>query len=82
MSLINPPRNQDDYPDRFVDCQEALEPAFHVLMADAMAHGWGPKETRRALWRLIAAHQVAEVENAKLDTELALIRASQRARRL
>lgn len=78
MTAIDPPRNQEDYPDRDIDCQEALEPAFQLLMADALSYGWNPDETRRALRKLIAAHKVTDVENAKLETTLALIRAAHR----
>ncbi|KQZ19379.1 hypothetical protein ASD50_07815 [Mesorhizobium sp. Root552] len=76
--MIDPPRSQDDYPDRDIDCQEALEPAFQLLMVDALSYGWSPDEARRALRKLIAAHKVADVENAKVETTLALIRAAQR----
>jgi hypothetical protein len=78
--VINPPRNQGDYPDRNIDCEEALEPAFQLLMADALSYGWSPVETRRALRKLIAANKITEVENAKVDVTLAIVRALDRAR--
>lgn len=77
--MINPPRNQGDYPDRNIDCEEALEPAFQLLMADALSYGWSPAETRRALRKLIAAHKVMDIENAKVEASLALIRAATKA---
>lgn len=77
--MINPPRNQGDYPDRDIDCQEALEAAFQLLMADALSFGWSPAETRRALRKLIAAHKITDIENAKVEATLALIRAATKA---
>lgn len=80
MTAIDPPRNQGDYPDRSIDCQQAMEPAFQLLMADMYATGWGPEETRKALWKLLAAHKMTGVENARVDAQLALVRAMERLR--
>lgn len=77
--MIFPPRKKDDYPDRNIDCEEALEPAFQLLMADALSYGWKPAETRRALRKLIAAHKITDIENAKVEVTLALIRAATKA---
>jgi hypothetical protein len=80
MTAIDPPRNQDDYPDRDVDCEQALEPALHVLLADAYACGWSPAEARRAMRKLLLAHRMTDVENAKVEAALAILRAAERAR--
>lgn len=77
--MISPPRNQGQYPDRLIDCEEALEPMFLALMEEAFAHGWAPGETRRALRRLIAAHLQAGREVARLETDMALMRAMEKA---
>lgn len=78
--MIDPPKRQEDYPDRFIDCEAALEPAFDDLMTVAFAYGWGPRETLRALRRLIASRWRTDEENAKLEADLAIIRAMERAR--
>jgi len=85
MAMFDPPKidlpkRQEDYPDRLLDCEEALEPILGDLMGVAFAHGWAPGETRRALRRLIAAHSRGEQENAKLEADLAIMRAMERAR--
>jgi len=80
MAMIDPPKRQEDYPDRLTDCEAALEPAFNDLMSLAFAHGWAPGEARRALRRLIASHMRGEEENAKLEADLAIMRAMERAR--
>jgi hypothetical protein len=46
-----------------------------------MEAGWSRGEVMRALRRLIAADNMAQKETAKLETELALLRALQRAGR-
>ena len=80
--MIDPPKRQDDYPDRLLDCEAALEPLFQELMRTAFAHGWGPGETRKALLRLIAADRRKDEENAVTEAYLSLIRAMNRANRL
>lgn len=81
MRSIDPPRRQETYPDRLIDCEEALEPVFIEMMELAFASGWGPDETRKALFRLLAAHRRAQTETATLEAELAVLRARQRAAR-
>lgn len=80
ITEVEPPKRQDPYPDRQIDCQEALEPHFQKLMEKMFAHGWASGETRKAFFQLVAAHRRAEEETAKFDTELALLRAMGKAR--
>jgi hypothetical protein len=77
--MINPPKDREDYPDRRLDCEEALKPLFHDMLCVASAQRWGPAETRAAIFRLLAADRRKDFENAKLEMELAIIRARQRA---
>lgn len=79
--MIDPPKRQDDYPDRLLDCEAALEPLFQELMQTAFAHGWGPAETRKALLRLIAADRRKDEENAATEAYLQLLRVMNRAAR-
>jgi GrpB-like predicted nucleotidyltransferase (UPF0157 family) len=79
--MISPPRRAGDYPDREVDCQQAMEPGFQAIL-DCMAEaGWTREEAKRALRRLIAADNMAQKETARLETELAIARAMIRAGR-
>ena len=81
VKMIDPPKQQGDYPDRLLDCEEALEPLFHDLMKTAYAHGWEPAETRKALFRLLSADRRKDEENAITEAYLGLIRAMNRAAR-
>jgi hypothetical protein len=79
--MIDPPKDQEDRPDRLTDCEEALEARFQTLMAWASARGWTPAEAHEALRRLIAADEQAEQEEKKLKEYLAIMRARERTRR-
>ncbi|RTM07524.1 MAG: hypothetical protein EKK31_11255 [Hyphomicrobiales bacterium] len=79
--MISPPRRAGHYPDREVDCQQAMEPGFQAIL-DCMAEaGWTREEAKRVLRRLIAADNMAQKETARLETELAIARAMIRAGR-
>lgn len=77
--MIEPPKNQSEYPDRHIDCQEAMEPGFQAIVECMVEAGWNRGEVMKALRRLIGADNMAQEETAKLETELALLRALQRA---
>ncbi|MGO4560946.1 hypothetical protein [Rhizobiales bacterium 3FA27D7] len=75
---FNPPKRQDPYPDRQIDCQEALEPGFQILVEEMMAVGWSCDEIRQAFVGLMSAHDLAQESNAALEVELAFMRAQMR----
>ncbi|MGY2991221.1 hypothetical protein [Mesorhizobium sp. URHB0026] len=79
--MIDPPRHQDDhdYADRALDCQEAMEPGFQAIIDCMLEVGWTRGETLRALKRLIAADNMTQKENAKMEADLAIARAMVRA---
>jgi hypothetical protein len=79
--LIGKPRRTGDYPDREVDCQEAMEPGFQAIINCMIEAGWNREEIKRSLRRLIAADNMAERENARVEAELAIARAMIRAGR-
>ncbi|RWM19666.1 MAG: hypothetical protein EOR72_00240 [Mesorhizobium sp.] len=79
--MISKPRRAGDYPDREVDCQEAMEPGFQAIVECMIEAGWTREEAKRALRRLIAADNVTQKENAKVEAELAIERAMIRAGR-
>ncbi|QGU20694.1 MULTISPECIES: hypothetical protein [Mesorhizobium] len=69
--MISRPREANDYPDRVIDCQEAMEPGFQAIV-DCML---------RSLKRLIAADNMTQKGNARTETQLAIARAMMRAGR-
>lgn len=79
--MIEPPKNQDDYPDREIDCQEAMEPLFRAMMDAMFAAGWAPREARIALRALINADRAKDIANARTEAEIAIARAMTTAHR-
>jgi hypothetical protein len=65
------PRYSTLYPDRDLDCQQALEDPLHTLLSLAEEAGWSRSESMEALRELIAAHLAMEQENMKADLEIA-----------
>lgn len=81
MTMIDPPKRQDDYLDRKIDCQQAMEPGFQAIVDCMLEVGWNRDEIMRALRRLIVADNMTQKENAKVEAELAIARAMIRAGR-
>jgi len=77
--MISPPKCADAYPDREVDCQEAMEPGFQVIVDCMLEACWTRGEVMRSLRRLIAADNMTQKENAKVEADLAIARAMIRA---
>ncbi|MER9655190.1 hypothetical protein NKJ26_16995 [Mesorhizobium sp. M0152] len=77
--MITPPRHQNDYLDRSIDCQEAMEPGFQAIVDCMLEVGWTRDEILRSLKRLIAADNMTQKENARTEAQLAIARAMIRA---
>jgi hypothetical protein len=77
--MISPPKRQDEYQDRAIDCQEAMEPGFQAIVDCMLEVGWTRGEVLRSLKRLIAADNMTQKENARTETQLAIARAMLRA---
>lgn len=75
---FNPPKRQDPYPDRQIDCQEALTPGFEILIEELMAVGWTREEVRAAFVALLSANDLTQEANAEIEAELAIMRARMR----
>ncbi|UCI10757.1 hypothetical protein [Mesorhizobium sp. B1-1-8] len=80
--MISPPKHSEAYADRELDCQEAMEPGFQAIVDCMLEAGWTRGEIIRSLRRLIAADNMTQKENAKVEAELAIVRAMVRAGRL
>ncbi|CDX55830.1 conserved hypothetical protein [Mesorhizobium plurifarium] len=79
--MISKPRRTGDYPDREIDCEQAMEPGFQAIIDCMIEAGWIREEVKRSLRRLIAADNMTQKENAKIEAELAIARAMIRAGR-
>ncbi|AZO61230.1 MAG: hypothetical protein E5Y51_05630 [Mesorhizobium sp.] len=77
--MITPPRHQRDYLDREIDCQEAMEPGFQAIVGCMLEVGWTRGEVMRSLRCLIAADNMTQKENAKVEAEMAIAGAMLRA---
>jgi hypothetical protein len=55
MKAIPSPRRNALYPDRDIDCQQAIEAAFQELVENAVAAGWRPIEVSEAVGQLAIA---------------------------
>jgi hypothetical protein len=77
--VIRQPRRQGEYPDREIDCQEAMEPGFQAIVDCMIEAGWTRGEIMRSLRRLVAADNMTQKENAKVEAQLAIARAMMRA---
>lgn len=73
--MIRAPKRQNEYVDREIDCQEAMEPGFQVIVDCMLEAGWTRGEIMRSLKRLIAADNMTQKENAKVEAQLAIARA-------
>jgi hypothetical protein len=70
---MSTPRNSIVYPDRDLDCQQALEETFHTLLDLAEKAGWTRTEAAEAMRELAFAHLA--MEDANLKTDLAIAQA-------
>lgn len=77
--MISKPRRHGEYPDREIDCQEAMEAGFQAIIDCMLEAGWVRGEVMRSLRRLIAADNMTQKENAKVEAEMAIARAMIRA---
>jgi hypothetical protein len=73
LNTIAPPKSPDVWPDRSVDCQFALEPAFQKLVAEAVAIGWGFDETCLAVVEVARANMLAQADKVKVETIIATL---------
>lgn len=77
--IVKKPSRHHDYADREIDCQEAMERGFQAIVDCMVDAGWTRGEVMRSLRRLIAADNMTQKENAKVEMQLAIARAMMRA---
>lgn len=76
LAAIRRPLSAPDHPDRGLDCQMYLEPAFQQVIAAAEAAGWEPHEVAAALLELALAHIAGREETARDEEAIARARRS------
>lgn len=77
--MIGPPRRQGEYPDREIDCQEAMEPGRR---SSTDAGGWMDARGDHALAAPACRRRQHDAkENAKVEAQIAIARAMMRAGR-
>lgn len=74
----NPPRHPKPYPDQHIDCQAALEDELQAFIERAQRAGWRFDDIERATRTLLWAQRRAMEETAKMETDLAIMRAMAR----
>ncbi|SFQ19794.1 hypothetical protein SAMN03159463_05950 [Mesorhizobium sp. NFR06] len=65
--MIAHSRQRSGYADREIDCQEAMEPGFQAIIDCMVEAGWARGEVLRSLRRLIAADNMTQKENARVE---------------
>src|SRR5215207_7296439 len=67
---IEPPKIAAHHPDRGIDCEFALEPAFQALVEAAEEAAWSAAEVCAALIGLADAHELGRNANAATDEQI------------
>ena len=80
MAKIRPPRLPLDDPERTIDCELYLEPAFDELADAAVKAGWTEDEVEAALVGLAKSRILARIERRSFDRRLAQIRQQRQLR--
>lgn len=68
-------------PDRYLDCQLALEPSFQALAETCEAQGWSPDEVAYALLGLAEARLLTLAANEQVEDTIKLMRERRAAKR-
>jgi hypothetical protein len=69
---ITGPKTTGDYPDRFEDCQTAIEEVFVQLVVEATRAGWRHEEVLAAITSVADITAIALDTNGKADVEIRL----------
>jgi hypothetical protein len=65
MQPIKAPKQDGDYDDRFLDCQEAIENKIQQVMEEAIHAGWTREEAAAALVEVADLVMELAIENRK-----------------
>lgn len=73
---MKPPRLLEPYPDRHLECQEALEASVIDILEKGSAAGWSKAELCTAFIEVVDNIMLADAANADLDHVLGEARAA------
>lgn len=68
------PRHNHEYPDRGIDCEFELEPAFQDLVERAQKAGWSAQEAYLAIISLCENHAIGDMQIDALEAVLDEVR--------
>ncbi|MBZ3695545.1 hypothetical protein [Phyllobacterium calauticae] len=71
---IKAPKATGNYPDRFEDCQTAIEEVFVQLVVEATRAGWRHEEVLAAITSVADITAIALDTNGKADVEIRLLK--------
>jgi hypothetical protein len=74
MPKVPPPPLPPDDPDRALDCELHLEPAFDELADQALAAGWSEDEVESALLSLARHRVLARIERQRTGRHAARLK--------
>lgn len=77
-AALRGPRKLGDYPDRDIQCQEALEDAFIELTERGVEAGWVQIEVLQALLELAKSHIMRDLATESDDDNIATVIRSMR----
>lgn len=69
--MIRPPKALD-YPDRPLECQEAISGSICDIADQALAMGWGHQEVTEAIMEIANAWYFTKLENARTEQAIDL----------
>ena len=70
--MTTAPEQTGDYPDREIDCEEAMQPQIDMAMAAAEKAGWTRDEAAQALLRVATANYLSIDGGRTIDTSAVL----------
>lgn len=70
--MTDAPKQPGDYPDRELDCEEAMQPQIDMAMAAAERAGWSRHEAAQALLRVATANYLSIDGGRTMDADAVL----------
>lgn len=70
MTEIAQPKRPDEYDDRNLDCQFAMEPAFQALLRQAEAAGWSEEDAAFAALDLAKSNIKGILADRQTDADI------------
>ncbi|KUM27578.1 hypothetical protein AU467_16945 [Mesorhizobium loti] len=67
---VEPPLLSEGSPDRPINCEVALEPAFEALVKASLVKGWSAQEIAETLLKLATEHAETIVGRQRVATQL------------